>query len=184
VTPGELNQLQQLISGKELSREQLGFVRDSVATGAQTTGNQAQVVIDPNQSQPTDNLKQFVSFGFFFDNASPAPDSSVTDYTNYYNQYQSAVTGQGNKNYSGQTLQNFFTNVVNKNFDEIKNKFIPQLKKVLENQNIKVVLTLGGSASSSPKLPLNEKISANRIESVIKFLKSCSNTGWKCFIIT
>ena len=174
VTPGELNQLQQLVSGKELSREQLGFIRDSVATGAQTTGNQSQVVTDPNQSQPTDTLKQFVSFGFFFDNASPAPDSSVTNYTNYFNQYQSAVTGGGNQNYSGQTLQNFFTNVAQKNFDEIQTKFVPQLKKVLENQNIKVVITLGGSASSSPKLPLNEKISANRIESVIKYLNQDS----------
>jgi len=85
VTPGELNQLQQLVSGKELSREQLGFVRDTVATGALTTGNQGQVVIDPNQSQPTDTLKQFVSMGFFFDNASPADGSSISDYTTYYN---------------------------------------------------------------------------------------------------
>jgi len=173
VTPGELNQLQQLINGKELSREQLGFVRDTVATGARTTGNQSQVVTDPNQSQPTDTLKQFVSMGFYFDNASPSSEP-ISNYSTYYGQYDSAVIGGGNKGYSGETQKNFFNNVVKKNFDEIQNNFVPQLKKVLENQNVKVTLTLVGSASSSTPLPYNTKLSEQRIKSVIEFLNQDS----------
>ena len=173
VAPGELNQLQQLISGKELSTEQLGFVRDSVATGAQTTGNQSQVVTDPNQSQPTDNLKEFVSMGFYFDNAQP-PEGNVSNYSFYYGVYEGSVIGGGNKNYSGETFKNFFNSVIKKNFDEIKDNFVPQLKKILENKNVKVTMTLVGSASSAGSTPYNTKLSERRIQSVIQYLSQDS----------
>jgi len=174
IAPGELNELQQLINGKELSNEQLGFVRDDLASGAQTTGNQSQVVTDPNQNQPTNSLKQFESFGFYFPNALPLePPTTVSDYSFYYGVYQGQITT--NKNYSDkETLKNFFNEVIQKNFEEVEKNFIPQIKKLLETPSTKITITLVGSASSSGSEPYNKKLSERRLESVIKYFSKDS----------
>ncbi len=169
VSPGELNELQQIINSGDLSREQLGFVRDSVATGKDNLGNQATLVAEPSQNTPSDDLKQFQNFSLYFPNNDPVK-GTVSSYPSYYTIYLGQT---GNTNYNKPDLQNFFSNVVIKNYDEVQNNFFVQLASTLENNPNRIVtITLEGSASGAGTTPYNLTLSERRIDSVIKFFQS------------
>ena len=82
VAPGELNELQQIINSGDLSKEQLGFIRDSVATGKDNSGNQATLVAEPSQNTPSDDLKQFQNFSLYFPNNDPVK-GNISTYPSY-----------------------------------------------------------------------------------------------------
>jgi hypothetical protein len=169
VAPGELNELQQIINSGDLSKEQLGFIRDTVATGKDNSGNQATLVAEPSQNTPSDDLKQFQNFSLYFPNNDPV-QGNISTYPAYYSIY---TAQSGSTEYSKPDLQQFFGNVVAKNYDEVKDKFFVQLASTLENNPNKIVtITLEGSASAAGKAPYNLTLSERRIDSVIKFFES------------
>ena len=169
VAPGELNELQQIINSGDLSKEQLGFIRDTVATGKDNSGNQATLVAEPSQNTPSDDLKQFQNFSLYFPNNDPV-QGNISTYPAYYSIY---TAQSGSTEYSKPDLQQFFGNVVAKNYDEVKDKFFVQLASTLENNPNKIVtITLEGSASAAGKSPYNLTLSERRIDSVIKFFES------------
>jgi hypothetical protein len=174
VSPGELNELQQIINSGDLSKEQLGFIRDSVATGKDNSGNQATLVAEPSQNTPSDDLKQFQNFSLYFPNNDPVK-GTVSSYPSYYSIY---LAQTGSTNYSQADLQNFFSNVVVKNYDEVQNNFFVQLSSTLENNPNRIVtITLEGSASGAGTTPYNLTLSERRIDSVIKFFQSEPSLG-------
>ena len=170
VSPGELNELQQIINSGDLSKEQLGFVRDSVATGKDNSGNQATLVAEPSQNTPSDDLKQFQNFSLYFPNNDPVSQGTVSSYPEYYNIYEGQ---KKSAQYSQDNLQNFFTDVIETNYKEVKDNFFVQLASTLENNPNRVVtITLEGSASSAGKETYNLTLSERRIDSVIKYFQS------------
>ena len=62
ISPNELADLQQAISSKDLSKEQISAVKNTLATGSNSTQGQSQVIVQPVQNTPQNNLKKFVNF--------------------------------------------------------------------------------------------------------------------------
>jgi outer membrane protein OmpA-like peptidoglycan-associated protein len=169
ISPNELADLQQIISSKDASKEVVGAIRDSQASGALDTGNQSQNTTQSVQQTPSDTFKQFQNFALFFPNAQPV-QGTVQNYSNYYSIYSAQMGGT----YQGDSV-NFFDNVINKNYDEINNKLIDKLAQYLkDNPNSVVTIFLEASASAPGSNDYNLALSERRGESVIKFFSENS----------
>lgn len=180
IPPGELSDLQQILSSKEASKEVQGAIRDQLATGNNTTGNQSQNTTQPSQNTPSVDFKQFENLALFFPNAQPALPSvsPVENYNTYYNLYN----GQKQSNlYSGEKQQEFFNSVITPNYEQIQLKFLVQLKDFLDNNpNSNVNITLVGSASAPGTQNYNLQLSERRIESVVKMISE--DSGLKNYV--
>lgn len=170
ISPNELANLQQIISSKEGSKEVQGAIRDTLASGNNTTGNASQNTTSPTQNTPTNNFKQFENFALFFPNAEP-PVGNVQPYKDYYIDY---LLQKGNI-YNGTEQQEFFDSVITPNYNKVNEGFVNELVKFLnENPNSNVTINLTGSASAPDSPANNLELSQRRIDSVVKLFSSNS----------
>lgn len=166
ISPNELAVLQQIVSSKQASKEVVGAIRNSQASGALNTGGQSQNTTQPVQQTASETFKQFENLALFFPNAQPVPPpSTVAPYSSYYTTYEAQVGGV----YKGES-ENFFNNIVKSNYDEINVKFIDQLSQYLKDNPASVVsIFLQATASKPADDAYNLRLSERRNESVIKF---------------
>lgn len=166
----ELQTLQSAITSRQLSREQLGALRDDQASGALTTQNASQLITQPVQDVPQQSFKEFENFALFFPNDLPR-QNAVVAYPDYYTIYTQELTSI----YTGQTQTNFFNTVITPNYLYIKDELFPKLKNVLKNNSsIKITINLFGSASAAGTQSYNLRLSEDRISSVKLFFSSDS----------
>ena len=172
ISPNELANLQQILDSKDASREAQAAIRNSTATGNNTTGNQSQPTTQPVQNTPSPQLKNFETFSLFFPNDVP--------FTSPINSYPSYLTLYGtqfgpNKTYTATTAQTLYDKVIVPNYDHINVQFINSLQSYLDqNPNSKVTITLEGSASGSAPDAYNDELSLRRINSVKSFFSGDS----------
>lgn len=169
LSPNELAELQQIITSKEASKEALGAIKNTLASGALDTQSQSQVVAQPVTNTPSDTLKQFENFALFFPNAQPLQTDKepLQAYPVYYSRY----TQQKSELYNTEEQSNFFNSTITFNYDKINNEFISNLSSFFENNpKSNVLITLVGSASAPGDEKYNNKLSARRIESVQVYL--------------
>ena len=164
INPNDLFQIQQAITSKELTKEQLQYAVSTVTTTpqvAQATGNNGTTI----------NWTQYENLGFYFANDVPSPSTQPfgTTYTNYIAQKDNY------KKLSPDTAQqtsSFFDNVVTPNKTEV-DELIKIIEKQLSNdKKATITVRIGGTASAIARQPYNVKLSDRRIASAVDYIKN------------
>jgi outer membrane protein OmpA-like peptidoglycan-associated protein len=164
INPNDLFQIQQAITSKELTKEELQYAVNTVTTVpqvAQATGNNGTTV----------DFKKYENLGFYFDNDTP----KLSD-INFNSAYQSYV---GKKDDYARISPNtkvettsFFDNVVTPNKNEIDN-LIKLINQQLSNdKNARITIRIEGTASALASKAYNTKLSDRRIASAVSYIKN------------
>jgi hypothetical protein len=170
ISPNDLYEIQQLITSKTVTREQLTFIKKTLNTGTDSTGQVSQ----PVAVNPTGGIdfSQYEQVGLYFPNDYPKSTSTTLSYNLDYNQYQNEKPIYKQNPISSAYTDNYFLTVIDGNFEQVK-KLINDLKKEISQStggNLTVVINSSTSAPASQDY--NIKLSKRRIESFINFLKS------------
>ena len=137
-------------------------------------------------------LSEYEGIGFYFDNNCPECEYSTAvvasqPYDSWYDKYvgrkpkyltdapQKVKTGSDE--FSGSSVPNFFTDVVEGNFDFIKKSLMPRIDKIL-SEGGEITIDMVGSASAYSTVSYNDKLSQRRNNSVEQwFLKQTISGG-------
>ena len=137
-------------------------------------------------------LSEYEGIGFYFDNNCPECEYSTAvvasqPYDTWYDKYvgrkpkyltdapQKVKTGSDE--FSGSSVPNFFTDVVEGNFDFIKKSLMPRIDKIL-SEGGEITIDMVGSASANATVAYNDKLSQRRNNSVLQwFLKQTISGG-------
>jgi len=204
LSPNELFTYQELLNNPRLTAEEQIEILQSIPQDVElnspgkstepdgtenvtSTGN----IEESNIEYNTVELNQYQGYGFYFENDIPKgnPGSVASDsFDVYYNQYiplqnttysQKApkIVSSDNEVFSGSGIPNFFSNVINGNFNIIQNELIKKIDSILIDGG-KVTIDLIGSASAPANESYNKKLSERRNDSVKKwFLKQILSNG-------
>ena len=168
VNPNDLYVLQQAISSKQMTREQIEWTKSTIQTGVD--GGQGQPLAQ-NSTTNVNLVDKYKQLSFYFGNNLPLPNLPVQNYKVEYDAYRKEKTVYELKPNKEQT-SNFFTNVVEKNFEDSKN-FINDLAQKLENNtsNAPITITINASCSAPASQSYNRQLAQRRIESVEKYFR-------------
>jgi hypothetical protein len=117
VNPNDLFELQQAISSKEMTREQIEFTRQTIETGYNSPNGAGAALSQGTLNNEVKTLiEKYVNLGLYFENDYPKPKGSV-NYVPLYTEYTSVATRNEykSKSNSGET-SSFFDTVVTPNF--------------------------------------------------------------------
>jgi|694.fasta_scaffold00445_25 hypothetical protein len=167
ISPNDLFDIQQAISSKELSKEQLEFAINTVKTTPDLSSDTG------TGGAPESTLKTFENVGFYFDNNRPLEFNQPFTplYDNYIGQrpeYQSKTT-------SAQT-SSFFDSVVISNKQKLDGLIDTLEKEFISNANSEgkiegvVTITIDSSTSPAATQAYNNILSAKRINSAAIFI--------------
>lgn len=164
-------------------------------TNTSNSGGQSNTTTQEPPKFVDTELNEYVGYGFYFDNDCPECKNSTAvvssqpfDY--WYNNYTSSankttysqqapqkVQPKGGEVFSGSGISNFFTDVVEGNFNYIKDKLIKKIDDVLSNGG-SITINMVGSASATATETYNNKLSERRNNSVLQwFLKQQLSGG-------
>jgi len=204
--PSDLFTYQQILNNPRLTAEEqtqvLQSVQQNIATN--TTGTATNVNENPNvggggTTKKEDapklidvTLSEYEGIGFYFDNNCPECGSSQAivaskPYDTWYDQYvgKKQIYSQqapqkvkiGSDEFSGSSVPNFFTDVVEGNFDFIQKSLMPRIDKIL-SEGGEITIDMVGSASANATESYNDKLSQRRNNSVEQwFLKQPLSGG-------
>jgi hypothetical protein len=178
VNPNDLFQLQEAITSKEMTREQIEFTRQTIETGYNSPNG-----ADASLSQGTLNnevktlIEKYVNLGLYFGNDYPKPKGSV-DYTTEYNRYTSDPNRKFyNTKPNAAATSSFFDTVVTPNY-KVAEQFCIELAKILETNKDNpgtITLNIDSSCSAPATISYNKELSGRRIRSMVEFFKNNSN---------
>jgi outer membrane protein OmpA-like peptidoglycan-associated protein len=162
INPNDLFQIQQAITSKELTKEEMQYAVNTITTVPQvaqaTGGNTANA-----------ELQKFLNYGFYFANDVPSP-TTVT-YQTTYNNYIAQKDVYAKKGNAQQTTS-FFDNVITPNKNKI-DELIDAIAKQLSNSTEGTIsIVVNGTASALASVAYNDKLSARRIESAISYFNT------------
>ena len=197
INPNDLFDIQQAITSKDLSYEQLEYTLKTLDTGDKSPNGQGSTSSSANQSStPNQDFKaKYENKGFYFHN--DIPKAPVSTYETYYNQYLglkptynslSPTTTTPYKS-SKDATSNFFTSVIESNYNDLtkmRNEFVDFLGN---NENAIITVFLQGSTSAPASEAYNQSLSERRNDSVSKWflsdtkLKDFNQASPKRFII-
>ena len=163
INPNDLYQLQEAITSKKLSREQIEWTKSTIQTGVD--GGQGQNLAQ--SSSTTVKLKDYEQIGFYFANDYPKKNETVTPYSNQYSIYIGQKTTYSKEN--PQTT-NFFDSVVTPNFDQSK-KLINDLAAKLKTTTGTITITIDASCSAPATESYNVELSKRRILSTREYFE-------------
>lgn len=179
VNPNDLFQLQEAITSKEMSKEQIVFTKQTIQSGNNTPNGQSTSI---SQSGGVNiNWDRYKQLGFYFGNDLPDGKKAIQGYTSEYNTYLAEKTAYKLKPNSGQT-EVFFDSVVTPNYN-LSQEFITDLiKKLEQNTQGSITVTIDASCSAPASESYNVKLSERRIESAYMYFTG--NTQLQKFINT
>ena len=130
VPPGDLYLLQEAITSKQMTKEQMQYTINTIQTGV--AGGQGETTAGNTSENPFEKYKQTA---FYYGNDYPKQNTSI-NYTEEYNRY----TSESNKNYyktkspstSAQT-SSFFTSVVESNYKRMQELAVELIKQITES---------------------------------------------------
>ena len=187
IGPNDLFQIQQAITSKELTKEQMEYVTSTITTipqvAGQPSGNIGGAGGIGNNGIPFD-LKKYENLGFYFSNDYPKPNKAKTNEEfllltpNYNVEY---VEYKGEKpTYSRQTngkeLDEFYDTVITPNYEVAKQLAIEIANLLKQNPKGIITLYINSSCSAPQSKDYNTELSKRRIASTIKFFTENSNT--------
>lgn len=163
ISPNDLFDIQQAISSKELTREQLEYTVNTITTIPQVSSDTG------TGGAPEATLKNYENFAFYFDN--DIPTKFDVNYNTIYDAYISQKTfyQQQLPSTSAQTTS-FFDNVIIPNKTKI-DELIDELDKQFRNNpEGTVTIVVNASASAPAKVAYNKVLSEKRIDSAIEYI--------------
>lgn len=168
VNPNDLYQLQEAISSKEMSREQIVFTKQTIQTGNNTPNGQNTNISQSGGLEP--DWGKYDQLGFYFANDYPKKNQ-VSGYTDEYNLYISQKTAYSVEKNSGQTSV-FFSTVVTPNFELSKQLINDLIRRLTQNTQGSITISLNASASAPATKTYNQELSKRRIDSVKKYFEN------------
>ena len=168
IPPNDLFQIQQAISSKVLTKEQMEYTISTITTEPQVSSNTG------NGGSPEVTFKNFEQIGFYFSNDYPKPKTSP-NYTEMYSEYIGEQPTYSSKP-NGVQLDEFYNTVVNSNYDIAQQLTVDLAKQLSVNPNGNITITIDASCSAPATQSYNKELATRRIDSVIKFFEENSNT--------
>jgi hypothetical protein len=179
VNPNDLFELQQAISSKEMTREQIVYTRGTIETGAFSPNGETQPLAQEGGGGNTNlNFDKYLQLGFYFGNDYPKPKTSI-NYTTEYARYSGEVKTEYSTKDNAQETKTFFDTAVTPNY-EAMNEFAMDLGKQLETNEGTVTVYVSASCSAPQTVSYNDALSIRRIESTVRFFEE--NNATKTFI--
>ncbi len=159
INPNDLYQLQEAITSKKLTREQIEWSKLEIQTGVD--GGQGQ---DISQPGPTESeLLKYKDVGLYFANDYPKK-GDVTG----YDQQKLIYDGQRAKYDTSADTKSFFDVVVDTNF-KVAQKLIDDLVAKLKQTKGSITIVIDSSCSAPQTQSYNVELSKRRIESAQLF---------------
>ena len=163
ISPNDLYDIQQALSSKELTSEQIEYTVKTLETIPQVSADKG------TGSAPEATLKSFEQIGFYFDN--DIPTKLGTNFETVYGPYisQKDYYKQQSPKTAEQT-SSFFDSVVISNKQKLDELINELDKQFTNNPEGTVTITINASTSAAAKKNYNDKLAARRIDSAIKFI--------------
>jgi hypothetical protein len=175
INPNDLYQLQQAITSKTLTKEEIQYSKQTIQSGVD--GGNGQDLASSNQDYEGSSkyfTDKYVNFGFYFGNDYPKKDGSQ-DYNAEYVRY----TSQENRDYyakksasTATETSQFFDNVVISNYDIINNLAKDIKKQLIANPKGEITITVDASCSAPADQKYNLELANRRIDSMINWFKT------------
>ena len=168
------------------------------STGADTTTSNStgQGATQAQEPKLVDTeLSEYEGYGFYFDNDCPECQNSTAivasqPFDSWYNNYTSSgnkavynqkapkkVRPDGGAEFTSEGIPQFFTDVVEGNFNYIKDNLLKKVDDILSKGG-EITIDMVGSASATASVSYNDKLSQRRNNSVLQwFLKQPLSGG-------
>ena len=168
IPPGELSYLQDVITSKEATKEELQFIKETIQTGKDAPNKGATVVAQTNELG-TDYFNKYVNIGGYFGNDYPKPNTAP-NYTDEYKRY----TNPNNVNLytqksNGKELGNFFSGAVTPNYSVLTGMTQDLVNQLTQYPNGTITIIIDSSCSAPATIKYNLELSSRRILSLKKF---------------
>ena len=173
VNPNDLYILQEAITSKEMSREQMVYTKQTIQTGNNTPNGESTPTTQSGGVQKT--FSDYVQAGFYFGNDYPKKDA-VTSYSNEYSRYTSA----SNKNtYASKNpaTTTFFDSVVESNYAIMQQLAVELGLELSANTEGTITIVIDTSCSAPASVDYNDSLSGRRFESAKLFFENDPNTS-------
>ena len=177
INPNDLFQIQQAITSKEITREQMQFAVSTITVDAQVAGANgagngsggANSSSTPPPGSPAYFMEKYAQIGFYFGNDFPKPKTSP-NYTEEYNRYTSSTNKALYASKSnGTQLTRAFDTMVTPNYVIAQQMAIDIAEQIKNSESGSVTLIVDSSCSAPQTEAYNLALSTRRIDSVIKF---------------
>jgi hypothetical protein len=167
INPNDLFQLQQAITSKELSKEQLEFAKQTIQTGFQTPNGESTPISESGGIQK--DFNGYIQTGFYFANDYPKK-GNVTGYESQYNIYINQKNDYSKQKPSTypQTSQ-FFDNVLDSNYGVLQQLVLDLQKEFETNTKGTITIIIDTSCSAPATIQYNNELSERRYESALLF---------------
>ena len=178
INPNDLFELQQAITSKELTREQLIYTRGTIETGfdAPNSGGGGQPLSQEGGGGNTDlSFKDYEQLGFYFGNDIPNEGNDI-NYTTEYNRYTTTDKETYKTKPNSAETQTFFNTVVTPNYNAVNDLAIKLGKAFETNTEGTVTIEIDASCSAPASIGYNLKLSERRVAAMIKFFAENPNT--------
>lgn len=169
VNPNDLFELQQAITSKEMTREQIEYTKKTIQSGFNSpNGGDVPISQSGGGGNTNELFKPYEYFGFYFGNDYPKPSTTI-NYTTEYERYTTVDKDLYKTKPNSQETEQFFNSVVTPNYEVIKS-FAVELGKQLEiNTQGTVTIDIDSSCSAPASIGYNKELSQRRIDAMIKF---------------
>jgi hypothetical protein len=176
IPPGELSYLQDVITSKEATKEELQFIKETIQTGKDAP-NKGGTVVAQSNSLGKDYFGKYINIGAYFGNDYPKPNTAP-NYTTEYVRYTSPsnVNLYTQKN-NGAALGNFFNKAVTPNYHVLTGMTLDLKNQLTQYPDGSVTIVIDSSCSAPATQTYNIELSKRRIASLVKFFEEDPNTA-------
>jgi hypothetical protein len=180
INPNDLFELQQAITSKKMTREQIEYTKKTIQSGFNSPKGADESISQSGGGGNTNELfKDYIQFGFYFGNDYPKPNTTI-NYTTEYDRY----TSESNRKFyntkpNADATSSFFDTVVTPNYEVIKGLATELGKQLETNSEGTVTIDIDSSCSAPASIGYNKELSQRRIDAMIKFF--AENTATKKF---
>jgi hypothetical protein len=170
INPNDLFQIQQAITSKEITREQMQYAVSEIETKPQLAApNSGGGVTGSGGGSGNGGieLSKYEQIGFYFSNDYPKQKTSP-NYNEMYDEYITEKPTYLAKS-NGAQLDEFFNTVVTPNYKLAQELAINVAEQIKNSSSGNVTIVLDSSCSAPQTVEYNKSLSTRRIESVTKF---------------
>jgi hypothetical protein len=179
VNPNDLFELQQAITTKKMTREQIEYTKKTIQSGFNSPNGADESISQSGGGGNTNlNFDKYLQLGFYFGNDFPKPNTTI-NYTTEYARYTTEVNEQYSKKSNATETKSFFDTVVTPNYKAM-DEFAIDLGKQLETNEGTVTVYISSSCSAPATESYNLELSKRRIEATVRFFQE--NNATKTFM--
>ena len=170
INPNDLFQIQQAITSKEVTREQMEYAISEITTQPEVSANNAGGGASGSGGSgngSTDYFKKYEQIGFYFSNDYPLP-KTAPNYSEMYDEYIGEKPTYSKKS-NGPQLDEFYNTVITPNYKIAQQLAIDVAEQIKNSESGTVTISIDSSCSAPQTVEYNKSLSARRIASVIRF---------------